>query len=101
MKADNDNLQADPLARLPLFATDREIAGAIVGRGRASAWLKECLPALEGKGFPPVDRLHKGRPVPLVKKFYDGYLGVTAGFNSAKADGEENWDAWKKSKRRA
>lgn len=76
-------------AKLPLFAPDRDIAVAIVGRGRADYWLKAVLPTLERRGFPSVDALHNGRPVPLVRKFYDGYFGITAGFAMAKPDGEE------------
>lgn len=45
--------------------------------------------------------LHGARPVPLVKKFYDGYFGMTAGFTGAAPDGEERLGHWKtrKSKR--
>ncbi|ASY64642.1 hypothetical protein SJ05684_c32200 [Sinorhizobium sojae CCBAU 05684] len=45
------------------------------------------IPQLEKKGFPRIDPLHDGRPVPLVKKFYDGCFGITAGFNVAAPDG--------------
>jgi hypothetical protein len=83
------------LDRLPLFATDREIAVAIVGRGRAEYWLKAVLPTLEHRGFPSTDALHKGRPVPLVRKFYDGYFGITAGSAMAKPEGEERLGQWK------
>lgn len=82
---------------LPLFATDQQIAVAIVGRERAAMWIKTVIPQLERKGFPRVDPLHDGRPVPLVKKFYDGYLGITDGLGAV--DGEERLGEW--SKRRA
>lgn len=72
---------------LPLFATDQQLPVAIVGKERAAMWIKTVIPQLERKGFPRVDPLHDGRPVPLVMKFYDGYLGITAGF--AAVDGEE------------
>ncbi|MER9900095.1 hypothetical protein [Mesorhizobium sp. M0130] len=77
------------LDRLPLFATDLEIATAIVGRARADYWLKAILPALEQRGFPGIDPLHKARPVPLVKQFFARYFGITAGFAMAKPGGEE------------
>lgn len=96
MKADNDN---SPFARLPLFATDREIAAAVVGRASAERWIREVLPTL--RGFPPVDVRHGGRPVPLVIKFYDSYLGVAEDFRARAASGEENWDAWKKKPKKA
>ena len=89
MKADNDNNRYRALDSLPIFASDREIAAAIVGRGKADKWLSEVLPLLERRGFPAVDPLHNGRAVPLVKKFYDGYFGITAAFAMAKPDGEE------------
>lgn len=75
------------LSALPLFAADQQLAVAIVGKERAAMWIKSVVPQLERKGFPRVDPLHDGRPVPLVVKFYDAYLGVTAGF--APVDGEE------------
>lgn len=72
---------------LPLFATDHQLAVAIVGKVRAAMWIKTVIPQLERKGFPRVDPLHDGRPVPLVLKFYDGYFGLTSGL--AAVDGEE------------
>jgi hypothetical protein len=77
------------LDKLPLFATDLEIAVAIVGKQNASRWKREVLPALEHKGFPRWDPLHEGRPVPHVKQFYALYLGITQGFTMAPPDGEE------------
>jgi hypothetical protein len=82
------------LDKLPLFATDLEIAVAIVGKQNASRWKREALPALEHKGFPRFDPLHKGRPVPLVKQFYALYFGITAGFAMAKPDGEDRVGTW-------
>ncbi|MGO4637244.1 hypothetical protein AB4Z43_02270 [Mesorhizobium sp. 2RAF45] len=77
------------LDRLPLFATDLEIGAAIVGRARADYWRRAVLPALEHRGFPGIDPLHKARPVPLVKQFFAAYFGVTAGFTLAKPGGVE------------
>lgn len=75
------------LDNLPLFATDKELAVAIAGKERAQMWIKTVIPQLERKGFPRIDPLHDGRPVPLVKRFYDDYFGITAGFNVAAPDG--------------
>lgn len=83
----------DALSKLPVFATDRQLAVAIVGKERADIWIKTVIPQLERKGFPRVDPLHDGRPVPLVKKFYDGYFGITVGF--AAPDGKERLGEWK------
>ncbi|WP_411036835.1 hypothetical protein [Shinella sp. BYT-45] len=85
----------DLLSKLPLFATDREIAVAVVGKERASMYVKAAIPILERHGFPKIDPLHDGRSVLLVRRFYDGYLGITAGFQVAAPDGEENLGVWK------
>ncbi|MEI5680640.1 MULTISPECIES: hypothetical protein [unclassified Mesorhizobium] len=77
------------LDKLPLFATDNQVAVAIVGKERAKHWIVAILPVLERKGFPGKDPAHGGRPVPLVRKFYDAYFGITAGISMAKPDGEE------------
>ncbi|MBZ9698827.1 hypothetical protein [Mesorhizobium sp. CO1-1-9] len=77
------------LDRLPLFATDLEIAVAIVGKQNASRWKRDVIPVLERKGFPAFDSLHQGRPVVHIKQFYAIYFGVTAGFTMAKPDGVE------------
>lgn len=100
--AANDNSPfSDALGILPLFATDQQLAVAIVGKTRAAVWVKTVIPQLERKGFPRIDPLHNGRPVPLVKKFYDGYFGITAGFAATAPDGQERLGEWKKSRRRA
>ncbi|MDR7146176.1 hypothetical protein J2X43_004390 [Rhizobium sp. BE258] len=60
---------------LPLFATDTEIATAVVGEKRAAEWVSKALPALEKlPGFPKIDALHGGRPVPVLNLFYENYL---------------------------
>lgn len=76
----------DALSKLPLFATDQQLAVAVVGKSRAVMWVKSVIPQLERKGFPRIDPLHDGRPVPLVQKFYEGYFGITA---------EERLGQWK------
>lgn len=88
------------LKDLPLFATDRQLAMAIVGKDRAEMWVRSVVPQLERKGFPKIDPLHDGRPVPLVEKFFDGYFGFTAGFSASAPDGEERLGQWKKSRHR-
>ncbi|WEX76863.1 hypothetical protein PYH37_005214 [Sinorhizobium numidicum] len=89
----------DPLSQLPLFATDQQLAVVIVGKDRASMWMKAVIPQLERKGFPRIDPLHDGRPVPLVRKFYDGYFGITAGLAAAAPDGKEDWSVWNSRRR--
>jgi len=85
----------DSLSQLPLFATDKELAIAVVGKERAAMWVKVVVPQLEKKGFPRIDPLHDGRPVPLVRRFYDGYWGITAGFPIGVPDGEERLGTFK------
>lgn len=99
----NDNhrpLHHSKLGELPLFASDREIAEAIVGKVNATRWLKDVLPTLEGKGFPPLDRLHLGRPVHLVMRFYERvWFGIEKGVPVATPDGEERLGQWKGARR--
>ncbi|WP_199925232.1 hypothetical protein [Neorhizobium sp. SOG26] len=84
----------DPLSKLPLFATDDEIAIAIVGRKRASEWKRGALKILEARGFPAVDLLHGGRPVPLIRKWYEIHMGIDKSYvMSTLEDGKENLDA--------
>ena len=85
-------------SRLPLFATDAEIAIAIVGADRAQDWVKKALPALEKlPGFPKVDPLHVGRAVPLLNLFYENYLRLPSA--RGLPDGVEGeWSAKRRSK---
>ena len=90
-----------PLDSLPLFASDLAIAEAIVGKKYAAEWARDRLPTLASKpGFPPIDALHGGRAVPLVKRFYESYLGITGG-SFGVPDGPENPAAWKRPRQRA
>lgn len=84
---------------LPMFATDRQIAEAIVGKDKAEKWMQDRLPTLASKpGFPPIDAFHGGRPVKLVVRFYDEYLG-TGGTPMLAPRGVEDVSGWKPSKR--
>ena len=86
----------DPLSKLPMFATDDEIAIAIVGKKRASHWKRGALIILEARGFPRVDAVHGGRPVPLIRKWYNLYLGVEKSYvQSTQEIGKDNWEAWR------
>lgn len=86
---------SSPLDQLPLFATDLEIAQAIVGKTAAAKWVKERLPTLATlPGFPKVDEFHGGRPVPLVRLFYEEYLGLPRDGAGGLPQGKENPEAW-------
>lgn len=103
MKSDNDNNPPfRALDNLPLFATDAELAAAIVGSKWAKAWLRDRFPMIAAKsGFPPVDSFHGGRSVELVRRFYASYIGLTGAHHGWVPSGEENLDVWKRSRRRA
>jgi len=58
------------LAELPLFASEEDIAGALMGPGKASVF-RAIVPLLERRGFPQIDDLMGGRYVPAVKAFFD------------------------------
>lgn len=99
----NDNTRATfkTLDALPLFATDKEIAIAIVGPQRAAEWLRARLPTLAARaGFPKIDEFHGGRAVSRVKLFYEEYLGITGDHPGFAQDGKEDFTPWKKSRRR-
>lgn len=84
-----------------MFASDKQIAEAIVGKERAEAWLRERLPTLATKpGFPAVDPFHGGRPVAHVELFYRNYLNVPADGRGL-PDRTEGEGEWKRSRRRA
>jgi hypothetical protein len=86
---------------LPMFASDRQIAEAIVGKDKAEKWLKERLPTLASKpGFPPIDPVHEGRAVALVKLFYANYLHLPADGRGV-PDNREQEGQWKSSRRQA
>ncbi|MCZ7887143.1 hypothetical protein [Agrobacterium salinitolerans] len=92
----------DALRKLPLFATDKQIAVAIVGSARADTWMKGTLQLLEAKsGFPRIDPLHGGRPVALIWKWYERYMMLDKPYIPATIeDGQENLGVWTRSSRR-
>lgn len=93
-------LELDAFNALPLFATDKEIAIAIVGKMRAAEWLRAYFPTIAARpGFPKVDAFHGGRAVPRVKLFYEEYLGITAQYPHFAQDGEERLGEWGKHKK--
>jgi hypothetical protein len=91
----------DLLSQLPLFATDDEIAIAIVGKKRAAEWRRGALKILEARGFPRVDALHGGRPVPLIRKWYELHMGLHRSYvQQTLEDGKENPEAWRPARER-
>lgn len=85
---------------LPMFATDIQIAEAIVGKDAAEKWMRERLPTLAAlPGFPWIDEFHGGRPVKLVARFYERYLDEVYGPHCTPR-GVANPAAWRSPKRR-
>ncbi|ESZ37372.1 hypothetical protein [Mesorhizobium sp. L2C067A000] len=83
------------LDNLPMFATDLQIAEAVVGREKAEKWTRERLPTLANKpGFPAIDEFHEGRPVALVRRFYENYLG-TGSTTATAPPGKADATQWK------
>ena len=64
-------------AELPLFATDDELAMALLGRARSAVW-RTLVPSFEREGLPKNDPQMGGRYVPAVKAFFDRQYGLTA-----------------------
>jgi hypothetical protein len=89
-----------PFDGLPLFATDIELATAIVGKARAKEWAKARLPSLGNlHGFPKFDDFHEGWPVALVAAWYENsWFPGQAGRSTREL---EDPTAWKKSRRPA
>lgn len=82
-----------PLDRLPLFATDAELAGAILGPRRGD-W-SAIAALLETRGLPRVNSLMGGRYVPAVRQFFDADNGILQKVLPSHPDGVENLAAWK------
>lgn len=91
------------LDELPLFATDLEIAEAVVGPARAEHYARVTIKLLEkAPGFPPLNAAHGGRYTPAVRRFYDVEMGMASPSERLLApDRPENPEAWRPSKRRA
>lgn len=81
------------LDELPLFATDHEIAEAVVGPERAKQYLLSIKLLEKLPGFPPHDPAHGGRYVPAVKAFYDVRSGLSPATLTRPA-GQENPAGW-------
>ncbi|SEH31659.1 hypothetical protein SAMN02799636_01113 [Methylobacterium sp. 275MFSha3.1] len=88
---------------LPLFATDRDIAEAVVGPDDADkrAWCASVA-SLEAHGFPRQTSLYGKRYVPAVRDFYDRQYGP-AGRAPTDSSGQQEPSRWTspRSRRRA
>jgi hypothetical protein len=57
-----------PLDRLPLFASEDEVARALLGPGKVAEW-RQIAPLLEKRGFPSIDGGR--RYTPAIRAFFD------------------------------
>ena len=83
------------LDRLPLFADERSLSEAVLGRGKYTHW-RAVVPLLEARGFPKIDGLLGGRYVSAVKAFFDREYRVHGPTQISVPDGPENLGGWKK-----
>lgn len=79
---------------LPLFASDKDIAEAVVGPDEADkrAWCASVA-SLEACGFPAPAKLYGKRYVPAVRAFYDRQYGPAgrAPTDSGRREEEARW----------
>lgn len=93
--------RAVSLDSLPLYASDEQIGAAILGTGRAQEWCCLALALEKQPSFPLVDKLHGGRYVPAVKRFYDLRHGLLNSTNAATPPpARERLDLWTEPKKR-
>jgi len=86
------------LDNLHLFADDKDLGEAILGKKRASEW-KALASACERHGLPKIDAYWGGRYVPAIKAFFDNQYGLATLVPSA-PDGVEDDEAWNRKDRR-
>lgn len=63
------------LEQLPLFADERALSEAVLGRGSYTHW-SAVVTLLEGRGFPKIDGLMGGRYTRAVRAFFDHEYGI-------------------------
>lgn len=84
------------LEQLPLFADERSLSEAFLGRGKYTHW-RAVVTLLEGRGFPEIDGLMGGRYTRAVRAFFDREYGISGATLALARDGPENLEApWKK-----
>jgi hypothetical protein len=92
---------AKSLENLPLFATDDVLGAALLGADRVQEW-RQIVSLLETRGLPKIDKLMGGRYVPAVVAYFDHQYALDRGCHPPLApDGAEDFEKWKKQKRRS
>jgi hypothetical protein len=86
--------------RLPLFADEEQISGALLGAGKTPHW-RQIVPLLEARGFPTIDAVMGGRYTPAVKAFFDREYRLHVPHQVATRDGPEALGTWKNNRKTA
>ena len=77
---------------LPLYATDKEIGEALLGKADAWKWAQIMVPALETRGLPGLNAYVGRRYCPAVKAFLDRQEGVESAGSGERYRWEENFN---------
>jgi hypothetical protein len=77
--------------RLPLFADEEAISGALMGPGKTAEW-RQIAPLLERRGLPTVDGLMGGRYIPALKAFSIGSTISTVRAKYRPRTHQQSWD---------
>jgi len=93
------NATRTAIEALPLYATDDELAKAVLGK-RAKDW-PMLLRLYEPRGFPKISALTGGRYVPAVIQFFDAKEGVGGSIIPTPDGVEKPWQSEKMPRRRA
>jgi hypothetical protein len=83
------------LDQLPAFASEDELAAALMGTGKTTAF-RAIVPLLERRGFPTIDGLMGGRYVPAVKAFFDREYDVRGASQVSAPHAPAELGTWKK-----
>lgn len=88
------------LDQLPAFASDEDLAAALMGTGKTTAF-RAVAPLLEADGFPKIDALMGGRYTRAVIAFFDREYRLDTANPVAARDGPEALGTWKNSRKTA
>jgi hypothetical protein len=88
------------LDRLPLFANEEAISGALMGPGKTVEW-RQIAPLLERRGLPTVDGLMGGRYTRAVKAFFDREYEIHGESQVSSPHASAELGSWKKKGRQA
>jgi hypothetical protein len=82
------------LEQLPLFASEADIATALMGPGRVTEF-RQIVPLLERRGFPTIDGSMGGRYTPAIRAFFDREYGILGSVQISAPDMPAELGSWK------